>query len=352
MGRLPTIGPRRALLCATLLGVLVLAVFVGLRRPLAEPLPPVELARVRSAPARSRTPGVTLTVTAYEVHLDGSAVLADPRAEVAPLPRARTRLDLRAVVDGDSELLTQLELLHEVAGLDHDGKDHLDVPHVRLRVAADVRHADLLKVLHAIVRAGYHALEFEVATDDGVGHFNVRPYTFCGCLLPPTPSWCAVPELKIGPGGVTLVAVPDLTPPIGCHKALRAYGQPEVPFEAAVDWRDRVIAGPDGGCPSAQVGAGGLDVAALARRLAAVRRVAPGCAWTSVEVVRDVPWSVVAPALAAVYAEFGEVRTLFDVGDDASLSAGACARALPLAELTPAPTGPAPLLLGRRGCGE
>lgn len=345
---------RLAAILALLLVAAALATFAS-RRPAEPPPLAVNLARVESAPAKQRTPGVILTVTAHTVDLDASALLAAPRREVTPMPHARSRYDLRRVVDGDEgeALQGQLELLFELAGQSHADKMHGKIP-VRARVAGDVRMRDLLKVLSPVVRANPHVeFEVEVATATGVGHFTVRPYTWCACGLPPNPSWCAAPDLWLGPGGVTLVAVPDLTPPIGCHKAIRSMGEPEPTFSAEVDWRDRVIAGPDGGCPSAQIGEGGLDVAALSRRLAAVRRAAPGCGWASVGGDPDTAWGAVAPALAALYAEFGEVPTLFNFYDDPTpLHAGACKNALPLAELVPQRDGPPSLMLGRRGCSE
>lgn len=347
---------RPATAIALLLAAATLTALLGPRwfGPARPPLPAVELAWVHSAPTATRTPGVILTVTPHAVELDGTAVLADPRGEVQPLPDARSSYDLRAVVAGDAgdALRTQLERLLKLAGLAQPGASREGRAHLRLRIARDVRVGDLQQVMLPALRAGHLQLELEVATDTGLGHLTFLPYTFCACPLPPTPSWCAAPELSIAPGGVTVVATPDLTPPIGCHKAIGTGDAPDPPFRAEVDWRGRVIAGPEGGCPSAQVRAGGLDVAALASRLAAVRRAAPGCGWAAVEGRTDVPWSVVAPAMAALYAEFGRVRVFFGFRDDlAPPSAGSCANALPLSSLTPQAEA-SPLRLGRRGCSD
>ncbi len=250
--------------------------------------------------------------------------------------------------EAGSELQTQLGLLREAMG-----EARPDEPQVRVRVAGDVRAQELLRALLTAQRAGYAVLEFEVATEAGIGQFRIRPYTFCACPAPEAMTWCAVPELRIDAGGVTLVPSADLTPPEGCHKAIRSMGQEEPGFTAAIDWRRRVIAGPEGGCPSAQATAGRLDVAALARRLRAIHEVAPGCQWASVEVDEAAPWSIVAPAMAALYAEYGEVRTFFHPLVEASrLPAYACADALPVAALAPRPAAPASLTVPRRGCSE
>ena len=312
------------------------------------PPPEVALARVLAAPGKVDAPAVIVTVTRHEVDLDGSRVLEDPRGEVEPRPRARSGFELAEVFAEENELRTQLALLRAVAY-----EMNLDMPPVRYRVAGDVRFIDVLRVVQSAAYMADAAPVFEVATETGVGQFKIRPYTYCGCELPPEPSWCAVPIVRIGLGGVTLGAHPDLTPPPGCHKAFPKMGEPYPEFKAAVDWRERVIAGPQGGCPSAQVGEGGLDVGALARRLAAIHQAAPGCARASVDVDPEAPWSVVAPALAALYTEFGEVRTFLGLlHEDDLLPAGACAQALPVEALRSAPQDTSPLQLRRRGCGE
>lgn len=307
-------------------------------------LPEVALARVLAAPVKAEARGVIVTVTKQAVELDGIWMLEAPRV----------RLELAAVAAEGNELQARIDLLQTRLELLWRLMPELEIeaPRVRYRVAGDVRVIDVLRVMQSAGRAADDAPEFEVATENGVGHFQIRPYTFCACALP-GPSWCAVPILRIGPGGVTLIAHPDLTPPPGCHKGLPARGEPWPQFAAAIDWRERVIAGPQGGCPSAQVGEGGLDTAALARRLAALHQAAPGCARASVDVDPETPWSVAAPALAALYAEFGEVRTfLSPLHDDDPLPAGACKQALPVEALRPAPPDASPLRLRRRGCGE
>lgn len=85
---------------------------------------------------------------------------------------------------------------------------------------------------------------------------------------------------------------------------------------------------------------------------AALRAAAPGCAWTQVVVANDAPWSIVAPALAALYAEFGEVRTLFYPFDEPPLPGLACASVLPVSALTPAAGDTGRLQLRRRTCSE
>jgi hypothetical protein len=310
------------------------------------PPPEVALARVLAAPGKVEAPGVIITVTRHEIGLDGSRVLEDPRGEVEPRPRAW--FELAEVFAEENELRTQLELLRAVSHA-----MNLDMPRVRYRVAGDVRFIDVLRVVQSAADMADEAPVFEVATEIGVGQFKMRPYTYCGCELPPVPSWCAVPIVRIGLGGVTLGAHPDLTPPPGCHRAFPRGGERRPEFKAAVDWRERVIAGPQGGCPSAQVGQGGLDTGALARRLAAMHQAAPGCARASVDVDPEAPWSIVAPTLAALYTEFGEVRTFLDLLDEEDLlPAGACKQALPVEALRPAPPSPSPLQLRRRGCGE
>lgn len=336
-------------------GVLVAWLLGGVGCEAREERPPaVALAQVESAKPSARTPGVILTVTRDDVEVDGTRALKRARAQVQPMPRERSRFELGSVERSEGgELQTQLGLLFEVAGLTMSEQMETEVPELRVRADGAVRFGALVPVLAAAGRVGYGSLEYEVATAQGVGHFKVRPYTLCACPMPPGTTWCAAPVLRIGAGGVTLIAEPDLRPPTGCHKVLPGVGEAQPPFAAEVDWRSRAIAGPDGGCPSAQVGAGGLDVAALARRLAAVNAAAPGCGWASVAVDPEAPWSVVAPALVALFTEFGELRVwLRELAEGESLSAGTCANALDVTVLRPAPAEAVSLQLGRRGCGE
>ncbi len=327
--------------------------------PQQEPQPAVTLARVHSAPLRSWTPGVTLTVTAQHVDLDATAVLLRPRGEVPPGVRGRSRLDLRQVVGADEESDLRVQLEHLLA-LDRStvaDDSRVNVPQLRLRVAAELRFGDLVEVLRQAARAGHGALEFEVATERGVGHLNLRPYTFCACPMPADPSWCAAPTLRIERSGVTLIATPDLTPPPGCHKAIPRMGQSRPAFAAAVDWRNKAIAGPQGGCPSAQVGDTGLDVVALSDRLRALHAAAPGCGWASMAIDDEAPWSIVAPAMAALFAEFGELRVSFSGHDDPAspVRVRECQQPLPVTALSPglAPSpeiAAPPARFGRPGC--
>lgn len=315
-----------------------------------EPLPGVALARVPAASKRARTPPVIVTVTPQEVVVD--APRRPSRGEAARPERERYPLSASAWRGPEGELMRHLEGLFADAGLTMHDDTRVDVAQLRLRVAADLHFDDLVEVLIPIARAGFGALEFEVTSDAGTGHLTVRPYTYCACPMPPAPRWCAAPNLEIDRRGVVLFGEADLVPLPGCHKAIPRMGESEPAFDAGIDWRGRAIAGPDHDCLSAPVGPRGLDVDALAARLHAIREAAPGCGWGSLSIDGETPWSVVAPTLATLYAEFGEVRTLMQRSDeyDAKRRARACSDPLPVDALRPAP--PTPALLGRAGCGE
>ncbi|MEZ4450477.1 MAG: hypothetical protein R3B09_13440 [Nannocystaceae bacterium] len=314
------------------------------------PAPPaVALARVAEAPPSTRTTILaTLTITR-------DAVVVDHDLPGIEAPK-RTTFPLHALQDrgpGDDEgsaLQDHLTRLFDGAGLE-DARDLVDVPRLRLRFAGDVTHDEWVRVMRPIARSRFGAVELEFATPSGVGHWNLRPYTFCACPLPPAPSWCASPSLTIREGGVELVAEADMTPPPGCHKAIRSMGQEEPPFAAALDWRDRALAGPGGGCPTAPIDRGGVDVDALARGLRALHSAIPSCERGSLALDGATPWSIAGPALAALFAEYGEVRISFLDPETATRYAGpGCASPLAIDALAPRP--PSTPLAGRPGCGE
>lgn len=328
-----------------------LAVALGCadRRPSPPPPPAIALAQVAEASRSTRTPVATVTITREEVIVDAALPFQDPN--LAELP-ARERFSLGEIVrrrDEGTALQGQLERIFERAGL-ADATDLLDVPRLRIRVAADVRHDEWVAAMIPIERARFGAVEFEVASAAGVGHWTIRPYTFCACPPPPVRSWCASPSLTIFADGVDLRAEADLTPPPGCHKTLKRYGEEAPPITAAERWRDRTIAGPGGGCPSAAIDAHGVDVEALRARLRALHRAAPSCGRARAAIPDATPWSTTAAVLAAVYAEYGEVPTILLTAGEEVPPASRCGDALSIEDLAPgAPSSP---LIGRRGCGE
>ncbi len=321
-----------------------------------EPLPAVRLATVHAAPQRARMPGVIVTITSEAVHVDATALLREARPATASELPGRARFELREVGGDRTELFDLLAQYFAVSGLSESGESRMTVPQIRLRIAADLRFDDLMRVLGQVVRACHGALEFEVATAAGlVAHLHLLPYTFCACPMPPGVTWCAVPLLRIARSGVVLRAAPDLTPRPGCHKAIPYMGETQPPFVAPVDWRDRVIAGPDGGCPTAPVGDAGLDVDALARRLAAVHTAAPGCGWTALDIDAEVPWSIVAASLATEQAELGELRVMLGVNEEPPEHDRRCEDALAPEALVPASPKPTNLggrLFARPGCAD
>lgn len=188
-------------------------------------------------------------------------------------------------------------------------------------------------------------------TPAGRGQLVYLPYTFCACRLPSSPRWCAVPELRVSSEGVILLATADLTPPPGCHKAMLGVSDEVPAFSAALDWRERVIAGPDGGCPSARFNADGLDHAALIERLRALHEAAPGCGHARLVYASKLPWSMIAGPLSALSGAFGDMRLGTSRTEDLGpLSTEAdCGDPLPVSSLAAASERRAGLG-GRPGC--
>lgn len=334
------VDPRAALKIVA--AVLAAALGCADQRSSPPPPPAIALAQVAEASPSTRTPIATLTLTREEVVVE--VALANQDASRADLPAIE-----RFPLDEGSALQGQLARIFDRAGL-ADATDLLDGPRLRIRVAADVRHEEWIAAMIPIGRAGFGAVELEVNSPAGVGHWTLRPYTFCACLPPPVRSWCASPSVTIFADGVDLHAEADLTPPPGCHKALKRHGEVDPPVTGAEYWRDRTIAGPAGGCPSAAIDERGLDLEALRARLRALHQAAPSCGRASVAIPDQTPWSTSAAVLAAIYAEYGEVPTSFLPERDAVSRAARCGDALSIEALAPGQASSP--LIGRRGCSE
>ncbi len=318
-------------------------------------LPPVTLAEVERAPGNTHDrPKITITVTTKEVVLDARELVSGVTSEATPaLAREVQRYELTAIVKDHlgHELRNKLERLFEP--IEATGVDPFTKPLIRLRVAADVPFEHLKHVLSAAGAAGFGSYELEVSTATGRGQLVLLPYMFCACPMPKLKAWCAVPELYITSVGVTLHAEADLIPPPGCHKTIPALGQDVPPFNAAVDWRTRAIAGPDGQCPSAQVGPRGVDAAALTQRIQALHGAGPGCGHGILWHDRDTRWSEVAGPLSVLAGEFGDIRLTISIPNEARLKelAAACGSPMPVSALSSERTR-SPRPAGRPGCAD
>lgn len=302
-------------------------------------------AEIMQPPASDEAPTITLEITTTTILVSHGEELDDANGSAS--------FDLRAILDGDRSdasgpLRSELARLRTRAAA-RPGADPEAEPRLIVRVADAVGTREVQEVLDRALRAGQREFTLEVQSPAGRRLVPLLPYTFCACRMPEGTTWCAAPQLRIDGAGVTLVGAADLTPPPGCHKTIPGVGQERPPFAEAIEWRERVIAGPGGGCPTALIDGRGVDGQALRERLRALQRAAPGCGWAALAVDGAVPWARVAEVLAAVHDTFGALRITFR--EPTPTPENECARALTIDALRPASEASAPLAR-RPGCRE
>jgi hypothetical protein len=345
--------------------LLALTLGIGCERagPKIEAASPGEAQAVEAASPGVAEPAappieITLEITQTAVvvtHVEALDEPGDPRRERGP-----ARFEIATILAGERSderepFRSELARLHaratgraDPAPEDEDAAEGED-QRLLVRVTDDVGTRKVQEVLDRALRAGPWELTLEVQGPGAPRLVPLLPYAFCACPMPEGTTWCAAPSLRIDEAGVTLLATPDLRPPPGCHKTIPRVGQERPPFAAAIDWRNRVIAGPEGGCPSATIDRRRVDRDALRERLVALHDAAPGCGWAEVAVDGQIPWARVAEVLAALHETFGVLRISFR--DPTPTPDRECARALTIDALRPASATGSPLAR-RPGCRE